>query len=63
MFREATMFAGHLRTVEKDLAAWARDVDSEFWGVWLAGRRSPAPPLLRAAAARATRFARFPPPP
>jgi len=29
MFREATTFAGHLRTVEKDLGAWARDIDRE----------------------------------
>jgi hypothetical protein len=27
MFREATMFAAHLRTVEKDLGGWQRDIE------------------------------------
>lgn len=29
MFREASMFAAHLRQVEKDLTAWERDIDCE----------------------------------
>ena len=29
MFREASMFAAHLRQVEKDLTAWERDIDGE----------------------------------
>jgi hypothetical protein len=27
MFREASTFAGHLRQVDKDLTAWARDIE------------------------------------
>jgi hypothetical protein len=29
MFREASTFAAHLRTVEKDLTAWERDIECE----------------------------------
>lgn len=29
MFREASTFAGHLRQVDKDLTAWARDIECE----------------------------------
>jgi len=29
MFREASMFAAHLRQVEKDLTAWERDIECE----------------------------------
>jgi len=30
MFREATIFAGHLQVVEKELTQWQRDIDSSF---------------------------------
>ncbi|KAI8464016.1 MAG: hypothetical protein J3K34DRAFT_441919 [Monoraphidium minutum] len=30
MFKEASMFAAHLRQVEKDLTAWERDIESGF---------------------------------
>lgn len=30
MFREATIFAGHLGVVEKELTQWQRDIDSSF---------------------------------
>jgi hypothetical protein len=29
MFREATTFAAHLRTVEKELSQWQRDIECE----------------------------------
>ena len=29
MFREASVFAAHLRQVEKDLTAWERDIECE----------------------------------
>jgi hypothetical protein len=31
MFREASMFAAHLRQVEKDLTAWERDIEGARW--------------------------------
>lgn len=31
MFREASVFAAHLRQVDKDLTAWERDIECELW--------------------------------
>lgn len=33
MFREATIFAGHLQVVEKELTQWQRDIDSSFTNI------------------------------
>jgi hypothetical protein len=30
MFKEASIFAGHLRVVEKELTQWQRDIESEL---------------------------------
>jgi hypothetical protein len=50
MFREATTFAGHLRTVEKDLTSWQRDIESEWhrWLAWSGCPRAAAPVLASA---------------
>jgi hypothetical protein len=34
MFKEASMFAAHLRQVEKDLTAWERDIECESIALW-----------------------------
>jgi hypothetical protein len=33
MFREATVFAGHLQVVEKELTQWQRSIDSSFTNI------------------------------
>ena len=41
MFREASVFAAHLRQVEKDLTAWERDIECACGGrCYSGGRRS-----------------------